>query len=76
MTRHVLADFSVNVLEAAINYWRAQSPATGKEGSLSREVNVLAGLYARAIYMRQTELRLEHLSSDEIDLIEHFLNIK
>lgn len=37
---------SLTDLEAAINYWRIQCPATGEECALSPEVNALAEVYA------------------------------
>ncbi|WP_394782309.1 DUF3717 domain-containing protein [Undibacterium sp.] len=48
-------------LEAAINYWRQQRPATGDECALSPEVNVLAGVYALMIFNRQKEIPAQQL---------------
>ena len=43
-------ELSVQELEAAINFWRRQSPARGNEYALSAEVNVLARGYALMIF--------------------------
>ena len=40
----------VQELEAAINYWRERAPARGNEYALSREVNLLATIYALMIF--------------------------
>jgi hypothetical protein len=37
-------------LEEAINFWRLQRPARGNEYALSREVNILARVYALMIF--------------------------
>ncbi|WP_338847626.1 DUF3717 domain-containing protein [Massilia sp. W12] len=46
-------------LEDAINFWRAQHPASGEEKALSPEVNALATLYALMIYHHQREVSVE-----------------
>jgi hypothetical protein len=48
-------------IEAAINYWRSQRPATGDECALSPEVSSLAGEYALMIYYRRKEVALQDL---------------
>ncbi len=41
---------SIGDLESAINRARAAQPASGAEGSLTREVATLGGLYGRLIW--------------------------
>ena len=43
-------ELGVQELEAAINYWRERAPARGNEYALSREVNLLAPIYALMIF--------------------------
>ncbi|MCX7211910.1 MAG: DUF3717 domain-containing protein [Burkholderiales bacterium] len=43
---------SIGELESAINRARAAQPASGAEGSLTREVATLGGLYGRLIWER------------------------
>ncbi len=40
----------VQELEAAINYWRERAPARGNDYALSREVTLLAPIYALMIF--------------------------
>lgn len=56
-------DLSLQELEAAINYWRAHSPAHGNELELSPEVSVLARVYALMISDGTSTLRLDQLDS-------------
>jgi len=63
-------DLSLQELEAAINYWRAQRPARGNEFALSAEVNVLAKVYALMIFRRATHLTLEQLDTSARQLLQ------
>ena len=63
-------DLSLQELEAAINYWRAQRPARGNEFALSAEVNVLAKVYALMIFRRATHLTLEQLDTSAQQLLQ------
>ena len=54
-------EMTLNELEQAINYWRLQRPAQGKECTLSPEVNLLAGIYALMIFHRQAAQPLDAL---------------
>lgn len=42
----------IGKLEALINRLRNESPASGREMTLSKRVAVLAGIYGRLIYAR------------------------
>jgi hypothetical protein len=57
-------------LENAINYWRSQRPATGEEGTLSPEVNVLATVYAEMIFYRASTVTVQQLDQRAQRLIE------
>ncbi len=46
-------NITLSELEDAINFWRAQAPATGEERALSAEVDALANQYALMIYHHQ-----------------------
>ena len=63
-------DLSLQELEAAINYWRAQRPARGNEFALSAEVNLLATVYALMIFRRATHLTLEQLDTSARHLLQ------
>jgi len=63
-------DLSVQELEAAINYWRAQRPARGNEFALSPEVNVLAKVYALMIFRGAHTLSLESLDPSTRQLLQ------
>ena len=60
---------SLPELEAAINFWRHQSPARGNEYALSAEVNILARVYALMIYHHASSLTLEQLDAGARDLL-------
>lgn len=62
-------DLTLPELEDAINYWRAQRPAAGEEGTLSPEVNTLATVYAEMIYYRVRQLSVETLEAEAQRLI-------
>lgn len=62
-------DLALNELEGAINFWRARQPSTGEERALSKEVNVLADIYAQLIYTRARTVALESISQEARDLI-------
>ncbi|GGC95427.1 DUF3717 domain-containing protein [Undibacterium terreum] len=56
-------------LEAAINYWRQQRPATGDECALSPEVNILASEYALMIFHRKKEIAAQELKPNAQSLL-------
>ncbi len=52
---------SIQELEAAINYWRSQSPSKGDELVLSREAAALAKPYALMIIQGSQRVPLDML---------------
>ena len=63
-------DLSLPELEALINEWRAQRPASGNEFELAPEVNVLAAVYAHMIFKRIKTLPLTALDASARQLLE------
>lgn len=53
---------SIQDLEAAINYWRERSPATGEALELCKEASALANAYALMIIQSAQRIPLESLS--------------
>ncbi len=53
---------SIQDLEAAINYWREYSPATGEALELCKEVSALANIYALMIIQASQRIPLENLT--------------
>jgi hypothetical protein len=51
-----MSDITITELEAAINYWRSRSPASGDELSLCKEASALSRPYALMIVQRQDRL--------------------
>ncbi len=63
-------DLTLTELEQAINYWRRMRPATGEEHALSREVNVLANVYALMIFDRAHACPLASLPTEARALVD------
>lgn len=61
---------SLTDLEEAINYWRAQRPASGEECALSPEVDALAGLYAMMIFHHRHEVALDAIDAQARQLVQ------
>ncbi len=61
---------SIGDLESAINRARAVQPASGVEGSLTREVATLGGLYGRLIWERAEGIDMATLSDAQRVAIE------
>jgi hypothetical protein len=64
---------TVQDLEAAINYWRSQSPAVGEELHLCAEAAALAKPYALMIVQGSQRLSMDVLSKSERLAIEAYL---
>ena len=64
---------SIGDLESAINRARAAQPASGAEGSLTREVAVLGGLYGRLIWERADGIDVGVLSDAQRVALELWL---
>jgi len=67
-------DITLNELEQAINYWRAQRPASGEERALSPEVDLLAKWYALMIYHHAGRTSADMLDPAAVQLIEAWRN--
>lgn len=52
---------TIQELEAAINYWRSQSPAQGEELALSKEAAALAKPYALMIVQGSQRIPIDIL---------------
>ncbi|MES2758595.1 MAG: DUF3717 domain-containing protein [Pseudomonadota bacterium] len=63
-------ELSLQELEAAINFWRDRRPARGNEYALSREVNVLARVYALMIFNHAARIDIDALDASACALIE------
>jgi hypothetical protein len=60
-------ELSLVELEEVINFWRSFTPALGMEHSLSKEVSVLAKVYA--------EMIVTHKKTIALDKVEPFVAI-
>ena len=66
---------SIQELEAAINYWRSQSPAEGEELRLCPEAAALAKPYALMIVQGAQRVPLDVLDGAALSVIQNFLKI-
>jgi hypothetical protein len=66
---------SIQELEAAINYWRSQSPAEGEELRLCPEAAALAKPYALMILQGAQRVPLDVLDGAALSAIQNFLKI-
>jgi len=66
---------SIQELEAAINYWRSQSPAEGEELRLCPEAAALAKPYALMIVQGAQRVPLDVLDDMAKTAIQKFLKI-
>ncbi len=64
---------SIQDLEAAINYWRAQSPAVGEELCLCPEAAALARPYALMIVQGSQRIPVDVLDGAAKTAIQNFL---
>jgi hypothetical protein len=64
---------SIQDLEAAINYWRSQSPALGEELQLCPEAAALAKPYALMIVQGAQRIPMDVLDEVEKLAIQNFL---
>ncbi len=65
---------SIQDLEAAINYWRSQSPAFGEELRLCPEASSLAKPYALMIVQGSQRIPLDILDRAAKLAIQNYLN--
>ncbi|WP_370623900.1 DUF3717 domain-containing protein [Polynucleobacter sp. MWH-Creno-3A4] len=66
---------SIQELEAAINYWRSQSPAEGEELSLCPEASALAKPYALMIVQGAQRIPMDVLDELARTAIQTFSKI-
>jgi len=66
---------SIQELEAAINYWRSQSPAKGEELCLCPEAAVLAKPYALMIIQGSQRMPMDILDDAARIAIQNFQKI-
>lgn len=64
---------TIQELEAAINYWRAQSPAQGEELILSKEASALAKPYALMIVQGSQRIPVDILDEISKDAFSRFI---
>ena len=64
---------TIQELEAAINYWRAQSPAMGDELSLCSQASALAKPYALMIVQGSQRMPIDVLDQTAREAIQQFL---
>ena len=67
---------SIQELEAAINYWRSQSPSKGDELVLSREAAALAKPYALMIIQGSQRVPLDMLDDVCKEALAKFMSRK
>jgi hypothetical protein len=64
---------SIQELEAAINYWRARTPAKGEELILSKEAAALAKPYALMIVQGSQRMPLDILDETSKEALAKFM---
>ena len=64
---------TIQELEAAINYWRGQSPAIGDELSLCAQASALAKPYALMIVQGSQRMPIDVLDQAAREAIQQFL---
>lgn len=64
---------SIQELEAAINYWRSQSPASGEELHLCSEAAALAKPYALMIVQGAQRVPMDVLDESAKSAIQNYL---
>ncbi|PCE26182.1 hypothetical protein BWP39_16795 [Paraburkholderia acidicola] len=71
-----MSDITIHELEAAINFWRARSPASGDELVLCKEASALSKPYALMIVQRQNALARERLDPIAGDAWDSYTRLK
>lgn len=66
---------TIQDLEAAINYWRSQSPSVGEELQLCPEAAALAKPYALMIIQGSQRVPMDVLNVNAASAIERYLKI-
>ena len=73
--QHIMLFVTIQELEAAINYWRSQSPAAGDELRLCPEASALAKPYALMIVQGAQRMPLDVLDEFAREAIQKFVKI-
>lgn len=68
-----MSEISINELEAAINFWRTRSPASGDELSLCKEASALSKPYALLIVQRRASVSPDALEPGARDAWEAYV---
>ena len=71
-----MSDITIYELEAAINFWRARSPASGDELVLCKEASALSKPYALMIVQRQNALARERLDPIASEAWDSYTRLK
>ena len=68
-----MSEITINELEAAINFWRTRSPASGDELSLCKEASALSKPYALMIVQRRASVPSDGLDPGARDAWEAYV---
>ena len=71
-----MSEISIQELEAAINFWRARSPASGDELVLCKEASALSKPYALLIVQRQNTLTRDGLDAFAQQAWDSYVRLK
>ncbi|WMY08207.1 DUF3717 domain-containing protein [Paraburkholderia phenoliruptrix] len=71
-----MSEISIQELEAAINFWRARSPASGDELVLCKEASALSKPYALLIVQRRNTLSRDRLDADAQQAWDSYVRLK
>ncbi|MDR6387646.1 DUF3717 domain-containing protein [Paraburkholderia phenoliruptrix] len=71
-----MSEISIQELEAAINFWRARSPASGDELILCKEASALSKPYALLIVQRRNTLSRDRLDANAQQAWDSYVRLK
>ena len=71
-----MSEISIQELEAAINFWRARSPASGDELVLCKEASALSKPYALLIVQRRNTLSRDRLDANAQQAWDSYVRLK
>jgi hypothetical protein len=67
-----MSELTLMQIEAAINYWRAQSPSAGEELRLCPQASALAQPYAMMIIARRASIAFAELGDNANDAWQRY----
>jgi hypothetical protein len=67
---------TIQELEAAINYWRSQSPSSGDELRLCEEASALAKSYALMIVQGAQRMPMDVLDGSAREAVQKFIKTR